>query len=100
MKQVIPFRMGDVVKEIAPGEFGWCCEPGYFKKCQKDWEKREKNRIHIIDEVSRRGRGVFEYSTTHGAWYSHNQFELVRASNPRSLRKLQKLHNEEYGEEE
>lgn len=99
MKQVIPFRMGDVVKEIAPGEFGWSSEPGYFEECQKDWEKREKGRTHIIEEVMRRGTS-FVYSTTHGAWFDHEQFRLIKKSNPTSLRKLQKLHDKEYGEEE
>lgn len=44
--------------------------------------------IHIIHETDYLGKGKFEYSTNRGAWFSANDFELVRKADADSFKEL------------
>jgi len=45
---------------------------------------------HIIREASYKGNGDFEYATTKGAWFTSDDFHLVRRANASSFAKLDK----------
>lgn len=89
-----PFRMGDVVREVAPGDFGSSSEKGYKARRRKEWEQRDKGTEHIIHAASFGGSGI-HYSTNHGAWYDHKQFELIRGADTQSLTELYRRNCDE-----
>jgi hypothetical protein len=68
------FNIGDVVN--------------YVNKTDTSWKVGQ---THVIHEVYYRGQGEFEYSTTRGAWFHENDFELVRKADKKSLKQLDKL---------
>ena len=73
----MPFNFGDVVKN------------------------KEDGKVHIINEINMCQLLNFEweYSTNLGAWYSHEDFKLVRKADEKSIRKLVEDMKEEYGDE-
>jgi hypothetical protein len=88
----IPFRMGDVVVEIGPPDFGFCNLDGSNSKYQREslarWEKERKGRKHIIQDTKLRNEGYFEYATDHGAWYAHSRLQLLEKSSAKTLNRL------------
>jgi len=75
------FQTGDVVKYVGKDTTFW-----------------RSGKEHIIYESSYMGDGIFEYSTNRGAWFSHNDFELVRRADKESLAQLDKDLEDELGE--
>ncbi len=74
------FQTGDVVKYIG-----------------KD-SMFTKRTIHIINECHYIGKGKFEYSTNHGAWYTNKDFKLIRKADSKSFKQLDKDIEAEYNE--
>ena len=98
----VPFRMGDVVEEIAPRGFGASSEKDYLQRRRAEWEKTGKGRRHVICGVKMRNEGYLDYSTDHGAWYPHSSFKLVEESNQKTLNQIlrdQRIETEEDYEE-
>jgi hypothetical protein len=75
------FNVGDVVKYITKN--------GTWKY----------GALHVIVEVEYQGQGVFEYSTTRGAWFQDEDFELVRKADAESLAEIDAFFADEYGDE-
>lgn len=106
IKLPIPFRLGDVVREVKPRDFGSYCAPDdsdgskYKARRQAEWENRDRGRTHIIHETKLRVDGYIEYSTNHGAWFPHTSFELVEACSTNSLNRLLRDYRAEIEGEE
>ena len=62
---------------------------------QRDNGFWEVGQTHIINKCSYRGGGLFEYSTTRGAWFSDNDFELVHRATKASFKQLDKSLSDE-----
>jgi len=67
------FKVGDVVK--------------YIKRKHRCWKYGEE---HIIRKAEYNGKGEFQYSTNHGAWFDDDDFELVRPADLESFAQLDK----------
>lgn len=76
-----PFRLGDTVKNISKTN-GW-----------------KFGVVHIIHGIEL-NQGCIEYSTDHGAWFEHKDFELVKVCDEESLAKLVKSIRDEENSEE
>ena len=51
--------------------------------------------VHIIHKTDYLVKGIFEYSTNRGAWFSKNDFELVRKADVASFKELDSDLSEE-----
>jgi hypothetical protein len=54
-----------------------------------------KDEAMIIHEAIHQGGGVFEYSTTSGAWFEDDDFVLVSRADEESLAQLEEVLAEE-----
>lgn len=73
-----PFRAGDVVKFIGKEDGFW-----------------QVGAQHIIKDVNVFGKNDYRYSTDHGTWFEHPDFELVRPCDEASIKELMKKESQQ-----
>jgi len=75
-QKIVPFRLGDTVRHRKTGE------------------------KHVINECTMaQHEDALEYSTDIGAWYSHEEFELLQASSSKSRKLILEIDMDEEDED-